>query len=101
MTDAQKLFFTLGLIAIISLCLVPPWLGRSDSRSGYRYAGHRFIFYTGPSVAAMGSASYRAFEEKIRFGKKLHGQRLALELGAVILVATLLVLLNRRTKGRK
>ncbi len=67
MTDAQKLFFPLGLIAIISLCLVPPWLVRSDSRSGYRYAGHRFIFYTGPSVAAMGSASYRALEEKLEY----------------------------------
>jgi hypothetical protein len=101
MTDAQKLFFALGLLAVISLCLVPPWLGKAELQSGYRYAGHRLIFYTGPSVSAMDSASYRAFEEKTRHGKKLYGRRLALEIGAIISISSLLILVNRKKKTAK
>ena len=101
MNDNQKLFFALGLVAIVSICLVPPWLGKSNRRLSYRYAGHRLVFYTGPSASAMDSASYRAFEEKTRYGKKLHWQRLALEIGAVIIVSTLLILVNRRKKKTK
>ena len=101
MNDNQKLFFALGLIAIISICLVPPWQGKSGSHSSYRYAGHRFVFYTGPSVSVMDVAPYRAFEEKTRYGKKIHWQRLVIEIGAVMSVTTLLILVNRKKKKQR
>ena len=99
MNDNQKLFVVLAVVGALALCLVPPWQGRPDPGSSYAYAGHRLIFYTGPSVMVTDNASYHKFAETTRFGKRLHLQRLALELTAIA-AAAVLVTLARTKKVR-
>ena len=94
MNDSQKLITGLTIGCCVILCLFPPWVGKSTENADDEFVGHRFI-YTGPSVMAIDNASYQKFADKTRHGKKLALNILAIELGAVIIATTLLLIRSK------
>ena len=102
MSDQQKLFLWLTMLAVLGLCLFPPWQGKEKTGVSFRYVSHRFI-YTGPSASVLDNTRYRAFTEKTRFGKRIATGRLAIEVLSVAVVGGLIfVLLDfKRRRHRK